>query len=133
MLDFIHPNIRKLEIIIVRNNGHIVGKELFKSVCKGGFARSVFPNQCVNLSTVEGRFEFVFTPKHASWLNLIESFFSKMTKQMLKGIRVKSKEELVKRIYTYFDEINSEPVVFPWTWHLADIDPDESVNIETLI
>lgn len=45
------------------------------------------------LATVrEGRFEFVFTPKHGSWLNMIESFFSKMTKQMLKGIRVKSKE-----------------------------------------
>lgn len=27
-----------------------------------------------------GRFEFVFTPKHGSWLDLIESFFSKMTK-----------------------------------------------------
>ena len=36
----------------------------------------------------EGRYMFVFTPTHGSWLNLIESFFSKMTKQMLKGIRV---------------------------------------------
>ena len=53
----------------------------------------------------EGRFVFVFTPKHASWLNLIESFFSKMTKQMLRGIRVNSKEELSKRIYQYFDEV----------------------------
>lgn len=85
------------------------------------------------LSTVEGRFEFVFTPKHASWLNLVESFFSKMTKQMLKGIRVKSKEELVQRIYIYFDEINAEPVVFHWTWHLDDIDPSESVNTESLL
>ena len=85
------------------------------------------------LSTVEGRFEFVFTPKHASWLNLVESFFSKMTKQMLKGIRVKSKEELVRRIYIYFDEINAEPVVFHWTWHLDDIDPAESVKTETLL
>ena len=85
------------------------------------------------LSTVEGRFEFVFTPKHASWLNLVESFFSKMTKQMLKGIRVKSKEELIRRIYTYFDEINAEPVVFHWTWHLGDIDPAESVKAETLL
>ena len=42
----------------------------------------------------EGRFVFVFTPTHGSWLSMIESFFSKMTKQMLKGIRVKSKEEL---------------------------------------
>jgi transposase len=85
------------------------------------------------LASVEGRFEFVFTPKHASWLNLVESLFSKMTKQMLKGIRVKSKEELVQRIYTYFDEINAEPVVFHWTWHLDDIDPTESVKTETLL
>lgn len=85
------------------------------------------------LSTVEGRFEFVFTPKHASWLNLVESFFSKMTKQMLKSIRVKSKEELVQRIYIYFDEVNAEPVVFHWTWHLDDIDPSESVNTESLL
>ena len=85
------------------------------------------------LSTVEGRFEFVFTPKHASWLNLVESFFSKMTKQMLKGIRVKSKEELIRRIYTYFDEINAEPIVFHWTWHLGDIDPTEPVKTETLL
>jgi transposase len=85
------------------------------------------------LATVEGRFEFVFTPKHASWLNLVESFFSKMTKQMLKGIRVKSKEELVRRIYAYFDEINAEPVVFHWKWHLNDIDPTESVKTKTLL
>ena len=85
------------------------------------------------LSTVERRFEFVFTPKHASWLNLVESFFSKMTKQMLKGIRVKSKEELILRIYTYFDEINAEPVVFHWTWHLDDIDPREAVKTVTLL
>lgn len=64
------------------------------------------------LATVPGRFEFVFTPKHGSWLNMIESFFSKMTKQMLRGIRVKSKEELTQRIYQYFAEVNEEPVVF---------------------
>jgi transposase len=59
----------------------------------------------------KGRFKFVFTPKHGSWLNLIESFFSKMTKQMLRGIRVKSKEELAQRIYLYFEEVNREPIV----------------------
>ena len=85
------------------------------------------------LSTVEVRLEFVFTPKNASWLNLVESFFSKMTKQMLKGIRVKSKEEMIQRIYTYFDEINAEPVEFHWTWHLDDIDPNETVKTETLL
>ena len=43
------------------------------------------------LATVPGRFEFVFTPKHGSWLNLVEGFFSKLTRQTLKGIRVKKK------------------------------------------
>ena len=85
------------------------------------------------ISSVPGRFEFVFTPKHASWLNLIEGFFSKMTKQMLKGIRVGTKDELVTRIYKYFEEINAEPVVYKWSWHLDDIDPTEQVQIEDLV
>lgn len=50
------------------------------------------------LNKVPGRFEFVFTPTHGSWLNMVEGFFSKLTKQMLSGIRVTSKEELEERI-----------------------------------
>ena len=73
----------------------------------------------------EGRFEFVFTPKHGSWLNMIESFFGKMTKQMLRGIRVKSKEELVARIYQYFEEINKEPVVYHWKYKMDAINVTE--------
>ena len=84
------------------------------------------------LATVPGRFEFVFTPKHGSWLNLVEGFFSKMTRQMLKGIRVKSKEELVNRIYKYFKEANAEPVVYHWKYRLDEIDPTKEVKVETL-
>ena len=69
----------------------------------------------------EGRFTFVFTPTHGSWLNLIEGFFSKMTKQMLRGIRVASKQELEDRIYLYFDEINADPVVFHWSYKLDEL------------
>lgn len=76
----------------------------------------------------EGRFVFVFTPTHSSWLNMIESFFSKMTKQMLKGIRVASKEELAERIYKYFDEINAEPVVYHWTYKMDEIEPVKVQN-----
>ncbi len=85
------------------------------------------------LETLPGRFEFVFTPTHASWLNLVEGFFSKMTKQMLRGIRVKTKDELVARIYKYFEEINELPVVYHWTWNLDDIDANEKVKVETLL
>lgn len=84
------------------------------------------------LATVPGRFEFVFTPKQGSWLNLVEGFFSKMTRQMLKGIRVKTKDELVERIYKYFEEANEKPVVYHWKYKLDEIDPNEEVQVETL-
>ena len=84
------------------------------------------------LTTVPGRFEFVFTPKHGSWLNMVEGFFSKMTKQMLRGIRVKSKQELADRIYRYFEEVNAEPVIFHWKYKLDDIDISEEPSVETL-
>lgn len=84
------------------------------------------------LATVSGRFEFVFTPKHGSWLNMVESFFSKMTRQMLKGIRVKTKKELVDRINKYFQEINEDPLVFHWKYNLDDIDISEEIIVDTL-
>jgi hypothetical protein len=34
-----------------------------------------------------GRFEFTFTPKHGSWLNLVEGFFSKLARSVLRHIR----------------------------------------------
>ena len=58
------------------------------------------------------RFEFTFTPTYGSWLNLIESFFGKMARTLLRGIRVKSKEELKTRIERYLREVNEEPVIF---------------------
>ena len=84
------------------------------------------------IASVPDRFEFVFTPKHASWLNLVEGFFSKMTKQVLKGIRVKTKDELVRRIYKYFEEINTDPIVYKWSWQLDDINPNEEVRVDAL-
>lgn len=74
------------------------------------------------LATRPGRFEFVFTPKHGSWLNLIESFFGKMGKQCLKGIRVDSKDELEERIYQYIAEINEHPVVYHWTYKMDELE-----------
>ena len=72
------------------------------------------------LGTVPGKFVFVFTPTHGSWLNMIEMFFSKITRTFLKHIRVKSKEELKQRIYQGITEINQEPVVFKWKYKMDD-------------
>lgn len=74
------------------------------------------------LETVPGRFEFVFTPKHGSWLNLVESFFGKLARVCLRGIRVHSKEELVARIYQYINEVNTVPVVYHWMYKMDEIE-----------
>lgn len=73
------------------------------------------------LEGVPGRFEFVFTPKHGSWLNLVESFFGKLARVCLKGIRVASKAELVERIYRYIDEVNAVPVVYHWKYKMDEV------------
>jgi len=68
-----------------------------------------------------GRFEFVFTPKHGSWLNMIEMFFSKIARSFLRHIRVETKQELMDRIYKGIEEINQEPVVFRWKYKMDEI------------
>ena len=73
------------------------------------------------LLTKPGRFDFVFTPKHGSWLNIIEMFFSKIARSFLKHIRVESKEELRERIYKGIKEINNDPVIFRWRYKMDDI------------
>jgi transposase len=65
-----------------------------------------------------GRFEFTFTPKHGSWLNLIEGFFSKLTRSVLRHIRVASKQELKDRIMAAIDDVNRHPVVHTWSYKL---------------
>ena len=72
------------------------------------------------LLTKPGRFEFVFTPKHGSWLNMIEMYFSKIARSFLRHIRVDSKEELVERIYQGIHAINEEPVVFKWKYKMEE-------------
>jgi transposase len=67
------------------------------------------------------RFEFVFTPKHGSWLNIVETMFSKMARSMLRGIRVATKQELIDRIHLYFAEINADPVIFHWKYKTDEI------------
>jgi transposase len=67
-----------------------------------------------------GRFEFTFTPKHGSWLNLIEGFFSKFARSVLRHIRVASKYELKQRIMAGIDEINRHPVTHTWSYRIAD-------------
>jgi len=102
-IDGIYPCNMKIKIIMDNHSSHI-SKETK-----------------AYLKTVPNRFEFIFTPTHASWLNIIEMFFSKMARSFLRGIRVKSKEELKSRIIKYLDEVNEIPTVFRWKWKMDEI------------
>jgi len=66
------------------------------------------------LAAHPGRFEYIHTPKHGSWLNLVESAFSKMARSFLRHIRVASLDELKQRILKGIDEMNAHPVRFQW-------------------
>ena len=101
--DSFYPKKVKIQIIL-DNHGIHVSKETKKY-----------------LETIPQRFEFIFTPKHASWLNIIESLFSKMTRSLLRGMRVSSKDELIDRISQYFDDINETPVIFKWKYKMDEM------------
>jgi transposase len=67
------------------------------------------------LATRPNRFVYVHTPKHGSWLNLVETLFGKMARTFLRGIRVKNWQELQARILQGIAEINAAPVVHRWS------------------
>ena len=67
-----------------------------------------------------GRFTFTFTPTHGSWLNIIEGFFSKLARSVLRHIRVSSKDELTQRLMAFVNDINREPVVHTWRYKIDD-------------
>ena len=97
-------------------------KRLDEHYPQGAIIRLVLDNHSAHISketvaylaTRPGRFEYVHTPKHGSWLNLIECAFSKMARTFLRHIRVKSVDELKERILKGIAEFNATPVVFRW-------------------
>jgi transposase len=65
-----------------------------------------------------GRFTFTFTPTHGSWLNLIEGFYSKMARSVLRHIRVASKQELKERVLAFIQDVNREPIPHTWSYKI---------------
>jgi transposase len=65
------------------------------------------------------RFHFHFTPTSASWLNAVEGFFAKLTRQRLKRGVLKGIVDLQTAINRYLAETNENPKSFTW---IADPD-----------
>jgi transposase len=71
------------------------------------------------LASKPGRFELVFTPTHASWLNYVETFFSKLARSVLRRIRVVSKAGLADRIRRYIEMCNAAPLLPHWRYGIT--------------
>jgi transposase len=69
------------------------------------------------------RFHFHFTPTSASWLNAVEGFFAKLTRQRLKRGVFNGIVDLQTAINRYLVEINDNPKPFTWT-----ADPDAIIE-----
>jgi transposase len=69
------------------------------------------------LSDPAHRIRFVYTPKHASWLNQVEIWFSILVRRLLKRLSVKSIDELKQKIMAfigYFNRVMAKPL--KWTY-----------------
>jgi transposase len=69
------------------------------------------------------RFHFHFTPTSASWLNAVEGFFAKLTRQRLKRGVFKGIVDLQAAINRFLRETNDSPKPFTWT-----ADPDAIIE-----
>jgi transposase len=68
------------------------------------------------LSDPSHRIQFVYTPKHTSWLNQIELWFSILVRRALKRGNFPSLEALRERILAFIDYWNQTAKPFQWTY-----------------
>ncbi len=69
------------------------------------------------LTNPEHKIRFIYTPKHASWLNQVEIWFSILVRRLLTRLSVKSTIELKEKILDFIDYFNrtmAKP--FKWTY-----------------
>ena len=70
------------------------------------------------LASLEHRIRFVYTPKHCSWLNQVEIWFSILVRRLLKRGSFASAQEVEERVLAfiaYFNRVLAKPMKWTYT------------------
>ena len=106
LLENIYPNAEKVILVMDNLNTHTIGSlyEAFDAETARNLAN---------------RLEIHYTPKHGSWLNMVETELSVLCRQCLDR-RIDSKEKITKEVATWESERNSREVTIDWQFTTAD-------------
>lgn len=109
-------NTHKSESLVRFVAEHCAVSEDLGSKGKSGVLRTM-ETRMNFLTEPSHRIRFVYTPKHASWLNQIECWFSLISRHLLKRLSVASKEklrDLILKYVEYYNRVNAQP--FKWLY-----------------
>ena len=104
--DELYPEAEKIVVVLDNLNTHVLA----------AFYLTFEPSEARRL--IE-RFEFHYTPKHGSWLNMAEIELSALVRQCLDR-RIPDKDSLIREVKAWEDQRNSEVIKVHWQFTTAD-------------
>ena len=107
LLDTRYAHCKRVTLVLDNLNTHTKGA--FYEVFEPAVARAYVK-----------RIEFVYTPKHGSWLNVAECELSAMTRQCLSGRRIGELDELNAEIAAWSDHVNHRQRGVDWQFQIGD-------------
>jgi len=107
LLDTRYADCEKVTLVLDNLNTHTKGAfyEVFEPEIARGYVK---------------RIDFVYTPKHGSWLNVAECELSAMTRQCLNGRRIGELDELKQEIAAWSDYINAKQRGVDWQFQIDE-------------